>query len=318
MKKDVYYINGMIAVKEKSLLGDRIFRMCELTSEEAFRLLVESGFGGGEEAEGADFEKLLRREEQTLDDFINECSPGAAERAYLMAPRDFHNAKAMMKALLLDVDPAPMLAPEGESTYESLKNAVYGDGDEGVAPEIIQAVSSLKAIGEERELNGAEVGAAFEKALYAYLARSVKHHADLKDMVAKKADMVNILTALRSADYAEAERAFVPAGKLDFRSLELLFGGDEGAIEERFGKAGYGEFTQLCLAYKGSFSEAERKLASLETDELKKNAYELKSRQPFLYYVFRRRAEIANVRIILVCLSAGMDERAIKARLRTS
>ena len=37
----------MIAVREKGLLKDKILRLCELSVEEAFRSLTESGFGGG-------------------------------------------------------------------------------------------------------------------------------------------------------------------------------------------------------------------------------------------------------------------------------
>ena len=44
--------------------------------------------------------------------------------------------------------------------------------------------------------------------------------------------------------------------------------------------------------------------------------YDLIKNQPFLYYVFRRRAENANVRILFVCLLAGMRDSEIKKRLR--
>ena len=63
-------------------------------------------------------------------------------------------------------------------------------------------------------------------------------------------------------------------------------------------------------------TEAERGLDSLETRLLAEHRYELKKTQPFLYYVFRRRAENANLRIVFVCLLAGMEERQIKSRLR--
>ena len=45
--------------------------------------------------------------------------------------------------------------------------------------------------------------------------------------------------------------------------------------------------------------------------------YELKNTQPFLYYVYRRRIENANVRILFVCLLAGLSETDIKKRLRS-
>ena len=63
-------------------------------------------------------------------------------------------------------------------------------------------------------------------------------------------------------------------------------------------------------------TEAERELASLEFDFLDVKKYELKATQPFLYYVFRRRAENQNVRIVFACRLAGLGEQEIKRRLR--
>ncbi|MDE7214482.1 MAG: hypothetical protein K2N68_01415, partial [Clostridia bacterium] len=63
-------------------------------------------------------------------------------------------------------------------------------------------------------------------------------------------------------------------------------------------------------------TEAEKFLDGFELDFLAKKKYELKNTQPFLYYVFRRKAENANVRILTGGLLAGMDERGIKRRLR--
>jgi hypothetical protein len=47
MALNVIYTNGVIAAKDKYLLKDKILRFCELSAEEAFRMLLESGFGGG-------------------------------------------------------------------------------------------------------------------------------------------------------------------------------------------------------------------------------------------------------------------------------
>ena len=44
MVKDATYTNGVIAVKEKYLLKDKIFKMCEGGAEEALRALTDSGF----------------------------------------------------------------------------------------------------------------------------------------------------------------------------------------------------------------------------------------------------------------------------------
>ena len=56
MARNVIYTNGVIAAKDKFLLKDKILRFCELNAEEAFRMLLESGFGGGAETAGNVYE----------------------------------------------------------------------------------------------------------------------------------------------------------------------------------------------------------------------------------------------------------------------
>ncbi len=76
---------------------------------------------------------------------------------------------------------------------------------------------------------------------------------------------------------------------------------------------------KLCLADKNAgrpMTDAERFADGFELDFLAKKKYELKRSQPFLYYVFRRKAENANVRILTGGLLAGIDERGIRKRLR--
>ena len=70
---DVEYTNGVIAAREKYLLKDKIARLCELDAEDAFRALLDSGFGGGAETAISvhDYEKLIFAEEAKIDEFIS-------------------------------------------------------------------------------------------------------------------------------------------------------------------------------------------------------------------------------------------------------
>ena len=125
MAIDVTYTNGVIAAREKYLLKDKIFRLAEMTAEDAFRSLVESGYGSG--VVGADlyaFERLIEAEEESLDAFIREYAPSKTELKYLLSPRDFHNAKALLKAAYLETEVDKMLAPEGEISVAVLSSCV--------------------------------------------------------------------------------------------------------------------------------------------------------------------------------------------------
>ena len=84
-------------------------------------------------------------------------------------------------------------------------------------------------------------------------------------------------------------------------------------------KTPYAEFGKACFEAKEAgqpFTAAEKMRDSLEAEFFFEKRFEPEKNQPFLFYVFRRRMEIENVRIIFVCLLAGMKEQEIKKRLR--
>ena len=129
--------------------------------------------------------------------------------------------------------------------------------------------------------------------------------------------MTNILTALRSSEPEYAQKSYVEGGKLSVKQLDALFGEN---IEKALKGTPYDAFLKKCLRDKAEgrpLTAAEKVFESYETEFFAEKKYELLKSQPFLYYVFRSRAEHANVRILFVCLLAEMREVDIKKRLRT-
>ncbi len=320
MGKDVIYTNGVIAYREKYLLKDKIFKLCESSPAEAFRILLESGYGSGAEVSSLyDYEALTKAEEQALDDFIREYAPSPAEAAYLLSPRDFHNAKALLKAEYLNADAEKMLAPEGLVPVSELALCIKNGDFSPLAKELEGALCEAGELLKTEDASGAAVGGIFEKAMYARLAAVSAKNKVLKKLLAAKADMTNILTALRSSDRGYAESMYVAGGKLGKEQLGGLVAADTERARRILEKTPYQEFGEKCFAAKDAglpLTEAERSRDSYETDFFAAKKYELERNQPFLYYVFRRRAETANVRIVCVCLLAGMREQDIKKRLR--
>ena len=315
MGRDVIYTNGIIAAREKYFLGGKLSRMCESTPEEAFRILSESGYGRGSAAESpADFEEMALAEERALDEFIREYAPSGAERDYLLSPRDFHNAKSLLKAAYLHADAEKMLAPEGLIPVRELSEAVSAGDFSRLGKEIGAALEEGAAALEQGGASGAEIGGIFERAMFRHLAAAVSRNGVLKKLLAGRADRLNILTAMRASGQAQAER-----GRLTKKQLAGLFGADPEKAAHSLDGTPYAAFVGKCFAAKSAglpLTEAEREAASFETEFFAARKYDLERNQPFLYYVFRRRAENANVRIVFVCLQAGMREGEIKKRLR--
>ena len=311
---DSVFTNGVIAVKERSLLGDKILRFSEMTVEEVLRALHESGFGNG--AESPEGEALCEAEERSLDAFIREYAPSQTELGFLLSPRDFHNAKALVKSAKLGTDAEKLLAPEGLVAVKDLAAAVTQKDYSALKGELSDAVREAL---ENEELTGAETGALFDAALYRHLYSLCKRRKVLKKLLAGRADRLNILTAMRADSREFAEKLFVDGGTLGKKQFDLVFSDDEEVAAKALDKTPYKQFYATCLAAKEKglpFTEAERALESFEAEHFAERKYELEGREPFLYYVFRRRAEIQNVRIILVCLNAGLSAQDIKRRLR--
>ena len=317
---DTAYTSGVIAVREKYLLKDKLLRLCEVTAEEAFRLLLDNGFGGGAETTASvyEYEKLLLVNEREIDAFIKEYAPSQSEKAYLLSPRDFHNAKALMKANFLGENPEKMLTGAGLIEIQTL-SACVNDGDFSAlagTPYLQTACEEATALLEENP-SGAKVGEIFEKALYAHLFSVVKGKRTLKKMLVQKVDMFNILITYRAGELELAKDKYLSGGVLSQSDLEKLL--DIEKAKSYFAKTDYAEFVKLCLfaVEKGlPFTQAEKMLDGFETEYFAKRKYELKKSEPFLYYIYRRKAENANIRIVFACLLAGLKEKEIIGRLR--
>ena len=324
MSKDVLFTNGVIAVKETALLGARLLKLSEGTAEEAFRVLKESGFGHGAEAETVfETEKLLAADERDICAFVREYAPTNADREYFLTPYDFHNAKAVFKAEKLGRSAADMLAPEGLLTYGELEGAVKDKDYSAFCPELKSAFETSEGLYEdeesEKKVSGAEIGRVFDSAMFNRLFKVCGKFGVLKKLLTARADMVNILTFLRAQTPDYAEVFYIQGGKLGVETLKSLFDGDGEKTAHALDKTDYADFLKLCLADKNAgrpMTDAERFADGFELDFLAKKKYELKRSQPFLYYVFRRKAENANVRILTGGLLAGIDERGIRKRLR--
>lgn len=322
MSKSLTYTNGVIAVREKYLLKDKIFKLCEGSAEEALRAVSESGFGKGVEISSVyDYEKLIAADEAETDNFIREYAPSQVEKEYLLSPRDFHNAKALIKALHLNLDAENLLAPDGMYSSNSILECIKNGDTQPLNRQLQQAIKETQELfaDESKAVSGAEIGIIFDKAQFEHLSAVCSKNLLLKKIISVKADMTNILTALRATEADYAENSFVSGGKIKRETLLSLFEEDRKKTEDAFKGTPYYEFVISCLDAKQAslpLAAAEKIADSYEAEYFNSKKYELKRNQPFLYYIFRRRAENSNVRILFVCLLAGMREHDIKRRLR--
>ncbi len=346
--------NGAIAVKETKLLSSKIPSLASGSYAEAVKALKESGFGAG--YEGADGEELCLAEERALDKFITEYAPSERERAFLLAPRDFHNALAIVKAKTAGISAEGMFAPEGLYTLGELYAAAeeaekrvarqIEEGERqkpqagkvqkilinlkqkvaknnavcGVCPELFEAFERAFEISlAGRPLTGARAGALFACAQFGYLKRISSKSRVLKELLAGRADRSNLLAAMRLKGGEFTEDIFLVGGRIPLKEIAAFPTASKEEQLKTASKADLADFCKLLLpcAEKGlPFTQAERELEGFEAEYFYSKRFELSGKQPYLYYAFRRREDVKNARTALVGLNAGLSEGEILSRLK--
>lgn len=242
------YVNGVIAAKEKYFLGEKLLRLTETDAASALRALKESGFGGdSESAENGNFstdeaETLIAAEEAKTNAFIREYAGSEAEREYFLSPLDCHNVKAYFKAKITGAEAAEMLAPEGAVPLKKIAEA-FEKEDFSLLPAYLgAAVKQAENVCENGAAGkGAEVGAAFEKALYGHLLEACKGAGKarraLRGALQEKADLTNLVTALRSSSESAAAKQYVPCGLLSAEDFGFCFAESGELAEKAYNKA---------------------------------------------------------------------------------
>ena len=328
MRYDVTFTNGVIKSREKDLLGGKIEKMAEGSLVEAFNVLKESGFGGGAECDNpASSEELFRAEEESVNDFIREYSSDEKTARFLLADYDFHNAEAFVKSKYFGADGNRIVGADGFIAKSELKEAIEKEDYSSLPSSLAKAVAECAEMHKNGTANGFKVDCAFKRQLFRYLKENAKGSA-LKMILEDRADSANVSSALRCSDENALKEAFVTGGKIPFEKLNEM----RSKSEEEFVKNG---FSVKKKSDRGVLSIEERARTALkeknegqplrafekQTDDypvelLELTRHELKGAEPLIGYVYARRAEIKNARMVMVCLNAGLDSKQIRARLR--
>lgn len=313
-KKDLSFVIGIVKSREKYLVGEeKLARICEAEDfPSALKLLREFGFGG-EEA-GEDYERLLFEEEEKTLAFFREYYEGEAYE-YLSLANDFHNAECAVREAFLGVPST--LKPSGLVASDALLSAAKSGNYAQVPPWIAAPMQKAADLFEGKAATGKDVGMIFLSAYYAHAQKRAKSGA-LKDALRYEIDAKNVATVLRAGDFSVAEGMLLSGGKLKKDQLALLTQ-DPQRVRDGFGD--YGEYTDLVqLGLKGveerSFVAFERQADSFSMKKMKERRYETEGTFPLLLYAFYKKAELANVRIVLVGKRGKVKNEQIKARLK--
>ncbi|WP_369282380.1 V-type ATPase subunit [Oscillibacter sp. GMB15532] len=323
---DYLVISARIRAMETGLLtGERMEQILSARSdEEVVKLLQENGYPDMslESPEAMDAAITAAREET-----LRDLGDSAPDRRYLdifKLKYDYHNAKAILKAQALGIDPDHMLTDLGRVPAEELKEAVTGGDGNQLPPLLAFAIAEGKAVLEttrdpqlgdmvldrwryQDELETAkETGSEF---LLGYVRISIDA-ANLRALVRTirmgktEAFLEGVLFSGGSVDESEVLEVACDCGD----SLEDLYAGTELEAAAKAGfdalkGGGLTKFEKLCDDAVSGYLSGAQLVAFGEA--------------PLIGYLAARETEYTNLRILLMGRAAGLDPEIIRARLRT-
>lgn len=301
------YVNGVIAVRETTLLSDKLDAMATLSAKEIFKQLSDLPYGQGNEANGEeDYKKLIAFNERQLLSFITEFAPSESEKAFFLLKYDYENLKAIVKSDIGGLNENLLFGQEGLYEVAFLKENYLG----GSLPTHMQkCVNEIKT---EQNPDGAFIGEVFLRYYYIDLLSRVKKKL-LRDLIKKEADTHNVLKVLRTKNFAESSQKLLK-GSLPKESF-LSFADEEKDLSERIN--GLGSLKNLGkIAIEKGLVQAEKQAEEERLKIFSDRKYTLSGCEPFVWYVLRRINENKNVSILFSGKLAGLNEEQIRQRFR--
>lgn len=126
MLKDTEYAYAVakVRVHEAALLkkADTERLIAAADAREFFRVLADLGWQEAEETENLN--ALLQKRAENCWALLSECAPDAAELQFLIVPNDFHNLKAVLKALVSGCELAGLIQTPALTSVELLQQAL--------------------------------------------------------------------------------------------------------------------------------------------------------------------------------------------------
>ena len=318
MKDTAYvYAIGKIRALENSLITtaqmDAVIAATDYAT--ALRMFGEMGMT---DIDSENEESVLGRRFMDTFDLICSIAPSKEELSFLLVKNDFHNMKALLKALVTDTDPSPYLISPSIIDPEKLKSAL-ADKQFSTLPEFAAAPFQEGYRVLTETMDGQEMDILLDRAALDATVRLASACGDayciaLADRLVTLTDLKIALRGVRTGkDRRFFETALAECGGLRRDSLiEAALDGEE-ALLEYVGSIGFATLPQTVGC---SFSSFERAADDLLMDTVRGAKYQSFGIAPLIGYYLARESEVKSARIILSGKRNGLPEAAIRERVR--
>ncbi len=320
--QSLIYANARVKVLENTLLShEKITRMVYAESlQDGVRILSESGYGGVTIGDAYEYETMLASEDARVESFVRESMPKGSGMETFSVRNDYHNAKALCKAKYMrEQDASYMLAPRGLIDTDALQQAIVSDEYVDLPPQMRDALQRIDRVMTEHP-DPSRIDTLLDRAMYEDVTERMRKAKNplLVRYWQAQADLSNVSIWLRSKAVDKSAREFcddcMPGGIVGIDALAAIY---DQPVETLAEKLRYTPYRALSdLAASGDMVAYEAAWDDYLLAIFKDGRNDLFSVAPLAGFYVAKKAEIRNVRMILILLKNNADKSAIKRRLR--
>ena len=316
---DAYlYENARVkSLETKLVTQQQLQRLLDASSkEEAFKLLIEFGIGGGINVEDNDFDSLFDQEEKIVASLMRELNSSGSFDAILLL-NDYHNLKACIKGLVMKTEPQGLMG-EGLYSIDAINAAVKGDS-KSLRDGMLNAIKRVEEVIATENVNPRSIDVTVDKAMYEdifdILSRGDKM---LKEYFINKVDYANILTYLRcnkwKLNVEFFKDSFIPGASITegfFVDCYPL------GIEEIKKQLKFTDYANIVESInEESFVTYEVTVDNKLLKKFRNERSEMFSSAPILGYHFGRLSDIKVMKLIVSGIKNKVPTELIRSRMR--
>ena len=313
------------ALSAKLFSIEKFHRMAEChTLFDALKILNESDYGEHSiSPDENNYSTILQNELDSTVVVLKELTSDLTVSDCFLLQYDYLNAKMMMKAKYLRVDCLSDCYSCGRFDKESMWAQIAVDDYDSLSSQMRDACEKIDFEFSEGNRSPGIIDLYLDKAMFEEIAQIQKKCKvkTIKDFFAITADTTNVLSLLRAkkanCSVEKAQNLIVSGGTLPESDLMLAYAENLDRWHEHF----VGDYQLLVLnaveainANK-SLYDSERQAEQMKIDVLTPNKNEL-TIEPLICYYLSKRAEIDNIKIILVGIKNKLDPNEIKSKLK--
>lgn len=311
--KDFLYCNGVASALNTTLLSKDIYsRLIDAkNASEALSILSETSFGLSNSSQSGSLtkEEIVKTEFNKLIDFIKKESPTQTFLQILLLPYDYANITTFIKCGG-DNSFDNIVEIEGLQSLSHIKDFVQSKNYSSFNNKHIQ--NALQEVDVLNNQSGWETDFIFKKHLYKNLLELSKKDSVLKFVISNKIDCENLSVCLRAKTRFELESQLLGGGNVGKKTIFMIFEKNSSSLNNIQSR----QIRKLAkVVLEGvDFSKFEKLRNCLEINILDDLKYNIESIAPFAYYVYKKMADIKNVRLILSYQENGLKDK-IKNKL---